>query len=478
MSASTERKNRIAARAAGTDKKTLAAQEAEQKARKSKRRWIIGTVAVVLCIALVLFLSSSAFSRITKAETIGTRTYSPAEVNYFRGSMNYDTYVSYFGEDYARTILENSMVQSYALLQYAKDNGITLSTQEKNEVASAVDEQMAQVAEAAKANSVSVGTYLGYVFGGGVNKSVIRSGLEESILTQKAMYTKACELSFTPEELDAYYEDPADADLFRFAYYLVSAGEDRSPAEAAAAANAVSISYADGKEDGDALTVLNDILAEEFPEATATVRSNLTGSQVDALYRDWITDSARQPGDLETLELEDGTGTYVLLFLDRSDNTDPVVAVRHILINAEADENGVYTDEAKEAALARAQEILAAWEAGEKTEADFATLAYLYSGDSGSRSNGGLYSTVTPGQMVEEFDAFCFADHQYGDTAIVYGESDAYAGYHIMFFVEKLPGRQAGARDALRDEAMNTWVGEITEGLTPEYHWAYRLVKQ
>ena len=54
MSASTERKNRAAAIAAGTDKKTLAAREAEEKARKSKRKWIIGTVAVVLCIALVL----------------------------------------------------------------------------------------------------------------------------------------------------------------------------------------------------------------------------------------------------------------------------------------------------------------------------------------------------------------------------------------------------------------------------------------
>ena len=69
MSASTERKNRAAARAAGTDKKQLAAQEAELKARKSKRRWVIGTIAVVLCIALVLFLSSPLMYRITTAET-------------------------------------------------------------------------------------------------------------------------------------------------------------------------------------------------------------------------------------------------------------------------------------------------------------------------------------------------------------------------------------------------------------------------
>ena len=81
--------------------------------------------------------------------------------------------------------------------------------------------------------------------------------------------------------------------------------------------------------------------------------------------------------------------------------------------------------------------------------------------------------------MVEEFDAFCFAEgRQYGDTAIVYGESDAYAGYHIMFFVEKLPGRQAAARDALRTADMTAWSTEITAELTPEYHWAYRFVKK
>ena len=38
MSASTERKNRIAAREAGTDKKTLAAQEEEKKKAKEKRK--------------------------------------------------------------------------------------------------------------------------------------------------------------------------------------------------------------------------------------------------------------------------------------------------------------------------------------------------------------------------------------------------------------------------------------------------------
>ena len=47
MSASTERKNRQAAREAGTDKKMLALEKEAKEKAKSKRRWTIGTVAVV-----------------------------------------------------------------------------------------------------------------------------------------------------------------------------------------------------------------------------------------------------------------------------------------------------------------------------------------------------------------------------------------------------------------------------------------------
>ena len=57
MSASTERKNRIAAREAGTDKKMLAQQEAEKKAAKSKRQWTVGTILVVL---LLVFITCTA----------------------------------------------------------------------------------------------------------------------------------------------------------------------------------------------------------------------------------------------------------------------------------------------------------------------------------------------------------------------------------------------------------------------------------
>ena len=90
-------------------------------------------------------------------------------------------------------------------------------------------------------------------------------------------------------------------------------------------------------------------------------------------------------------------------------------------------------------------------------------MANEYSEDTGSNTNGGLYDSVRKGQMVEEFDEFCFAGHKSGDTAIVYGESGSYAGYHVMYFVGE--GEQYSdylAESSLRAADMNAWLEELT----------------
>ena len=486
MSASTERKNRAAAIAAGTDKKTLAAKEAEEKARKSKRKWIIGTIAVVLCIALVLFLSSPIMYRITTAETVGGQNYSPAEINYFRATSksslsgySYDTMANYFGQETADQLLENDvnskLIRNTALMNYAKEQGISLSAAEKKAAAEATKTQMQYLRDGAKTNGVSLSTYMSYIFGAGVNENVIRGIMEENSLTSKAMFSKFLEMSYTPGELAAYYADPVDGDLFSYATYLVTAEEGADPAEAKTAAEALVAGFQDGYDgETDLITAFNDLLAEDFPEASATERTNILGSDLEADLRDWLVAGERQPGDVTAVEAENGW--TVVLFREHSDNSQDTVSVRHILIMAEADENGVYTDEAKAAAKAKAEEILAAFQAGEQSEAEFAVLASLYSEDSGSSGAGGLYTGIEPGQMVPEFDEFCFADHNYGDTGIVYGDNGGYAGYHIMFYVGRMSARDANALDNLRGDAMNDWLTELTAGMERSTRWAYKFV--
>ena len=486
MSASTERKNRAAAIAAGTDKKTLAAKEAEEKARKSKRKWIIGSIAVILCIALVLFLSSPIMYRITTAETVGGQNYSPAEINYFRATSKsslsgygYDTMANYFGQETADQLLENDvnskLIRNTALLNYAKEQGISLSAAEKKAAAEATKTQMQYLRDGAKTNGVSLSTYMSYIFGAGVNENVIRGIMEENSLTSKAMFSKFLEMSYSPEELTAFYEDPVDGDLFSYATYLVTAEEGADPAEAKTAAEALVAGFQDGYDgETDLITAFNDLLAEDFPEASATERTNILGSDLEADLRDWLVAGERQPGDVTAVEAENGW--TVVLFREHSDNSQDTVSVRHILIMAEADENGVYTDEAKDAAKAKAEEILAAFQAGEQSEAEFAVLASLYSEDSGSSGAGGLYTGIEPGQMVPEFDEFCFADPNYGDTCIVYGDNGGYAGYHIMFYVGRMSARDANALDNLRGDAMNDWLTELTAGMERSTRWAYKFV--
>jgi len=112
------------------------------------------------------------------------------------------------------------------------------------------------------------------------------------------------------------------------------------------------------------------------------------------------------------------------------------VDVRHILVFPEgADNSTIRTEEFSEEAWAvgekQAQEILQAYLAGDMTEESFAALANEHSADPGSNTNGGLYTDVMPGDMVEEFDAWCFDEaRQVGDTAVVRTS----LGFHVMYF--------------------------------------------
>ena len=181
--------------------------------------------------------------------------------------------------------------------------------------------------------------------------------------------------------------------------------------------------------------------------------------------KEWLTDGTRRAGDV-TVE-ESGDHVYVVVFLSRDDNHYKTASVRHILVKAAAAEDGTYSDEAKAAAKAKAEEILAEFNAGNKSEESFAALAEKYSEDPGSNTNGGLYENIRKGQMVAEFNDFCFAPHSKGDTAIVYGESGSYAGYHVMYYVGEgeLYSNTIAEQD-LRSADAETWLKELTDSYT------------
>ena len=138
------------------------------------------------------------------------------------------------------------------------------------------------------------------------------------------------------------------------------------------------------------------------------------------------------------------------------------VDVRHILIMPDgADSSNIrtetFSEEAWAISLAKAEEILNQWKSGEATEESFAQLANTYSSDSDG-TDGGLYTQVTQGQMVEAFDSWIFDEsRQYGDVDIVKTEF----GYHIMFFVGGQPQWQYYAGTDYISEKVNEQIDAI-----------------
>ena len=118
------------------------------------------------------------------------------------------------------------------------------------------------------------------------------------------------------------------------------------------------------------------------------------------------------------------------------------------------------TDAAFAAAEQKAQELLAQWEKGDKSAASFGLLANEHSVDTGSNTNGGLYENIYPGQMVENFEVWCFEEGRFhGDTGLV----ESPYGYHIMFFVgdSDMTYRDYMISYDLRSQDLQEWHDEL-----------------
>ena len=492
---------RQAAREAGTDKKTIALEREAQEKKKSNLRWTLGTIAVVLVVALVLLLNSGILNKAT-AFTVGSRNYTTADVNYryanqfYSFSNQYGSYAGAFGldtsggirgldrqacamtdggtwRDYFLDAARDEMIHSTVLGQYAADNGITLDADDYAKIDSAFD----GIDEQAKTYGFGNGDkMLAANYGSGVNQKLVRSAYEESMLASKAAQALSDSFTYTDAEVEEKYQSYEGArDYFDYAYCYVSAERvettdadgntssdvtDETVAAAAEKASAIADTYKNAAGDSPAVRLMNAASSEG---ESGSQQTHVQGSSVPA--SEWMLDASRKAGDVTVYS--DAGGCYVVVFLSRDDNHYKTANVRHILVKAEADADGNYTDEAKAAARARAEEILAEYENGDKTEDSFAALAEQYSEDEGSNTNGGLYENIAKGQMVEEFDAFCFGDHKPGDTAIVYGESAGYAGYHVMYYVGE--GRLYStviAESDLRSADAQAWI-EAAEEANP-----------
>ena len=487
MSASREKKERKAA--------TAEPQTTGKKAGMSKGlKTTLIVAGIAMFVALVVFftmLTGGFFATHSTAATIGTHKLSPAMVNYFYADA-YSTAQNQYGDlfsyiidtntplseqvqneetgetwaDYFMTQGLEKAARVYAVYDAAIADGVTLTEDEQATIDSTVSmfDTYATLGGYANGNG-----YLAAVYGTGCNKSNFRDYMEITEIASKYTSDYQSSLTYTAEQIaDEYAQNPNDYDTVTYrAFYLSYTdvqGDDADitdETKAAVKATAEEMAAASTGEDAYlALCVENAPEANKasYEDDSYTLRSDLAYSSIGGDQAEWLFDSARKSGDVIAQETE--TGYYVLYFLSRNTNDTQLVNIRHILLSA--------TDTSDETAMAeakqKAEDVLAEYEAGEQTEAAFAELAKTYSSDTGA-GEGGLYENVYPGQMVENFNDWCFdASRQPGDVGIVETEY----GYHVIYFVGRSDTtyRDHLVENALRTNDYTAWETSITDGAT------------
>jgi len=158
--------------------------------------------------------------------------------------------------------------------------------------------------------------------------------------------------------------------------------------------------------------------------------------------------------ELEAEKTDDNTET--------TDPTDPSAP-------QEDDGNYGYSQEAWDICQAEAQAILDEWLAGEKTEESFGALANEKSDDNnGNVTNGGIYTGVVEGDMVEPFNDWIFDESRNpGD----YGLVKTQFGYHVMYFVGSSDIWYTEAKNALLSEKSTENLSKILEDFAIETNY-------
>lgn len=528
MSASQDKKKRMAEREQGTERRMVAAEKEAKERKKSRIKWTVGTIVIVLLIAVILIGNSNLFYTVPTAVKVGDKSYSVAEVNYYYKG-EYFNFCNQYGsilsslqldtsapldtqectisdefetwDDYFRDAAMQSIVQVAALSSAAEEAGMTLSEEDQHEI----DEQIASIGVAAESYGYSsVNKYITALYGHGVTEKTVRSMMEQSTLASKYAEAQRDSYTYTDEQIaETYAEHANEYDTFDYMYYFVqaekvestddegntsSAPTDETMAAAKATADQIAAGVHDADSFKDAVATYGAGVAVqnsegedtgEYTPAEPTTAENTAGQNISSMpFSEWLYSAERSGNDVTVAEAEN-SGYYVVLFQSRETNEYNTVSVRHILVKAvDTDEDGSYSDEEKAEAKKRIESILEEWEAGDRTEESFAELAELRSEDDGSNTNGGLYENIYKGQMVEEFNDFCFdPSRQSGDVAIVYGESSSYSGYHLVYYVGQGP-RYCDyiADNLLRNDDYSAWMEEFLADWSAEQCHAIKYV--
>ena len=437
-------------RAAYEEKQRMKREREEFAAKKAKVRKITAIVTVSLIAAFILTLvigvgvynhrmNSGNYLRSEVAASSKNIDVNGAMMNYYYNDVlnsfvdYYGSYVQYYGFDptgsakgqeisdgqswfdYFMSGAKTNVTGYLALNEAAMAEGISLSDEEIEALGTRV-------------SGIDTGLY-----GRGVNSGDILDSKLIEALAFKYQAAKQEEFEPTDAEIaERYSEDPRKYQSVGYIEYSFDWSDGNMSRNDAVVA---SERLAAAKDRAAFESIITELLkAGSSDLSDDSIKSHIESfTKSGQLYSEnelseWAF--AAKVGETKIITDEDNSTTKVYMLTEEAARDESrTVSVRHILFTA--DKYG-----STEKALAKAEEVLAEFNAGDMTPKSFGVLALAYTEDENTCYNGGAYKDLAEGITITSFNDWCFfGTRKAGDCEII--ETDN--GIHIVYFESEGP---------------------------------------
>ncbi|MDR2502517.1 MAG: hypothetical protein LBC78_04635, partial [Oscillospiraceae bacterium] len=333
---------------------------------KGKKRklsdWLPYVVVAPVALALIaLLLSDTGFARrIIPAASSGRLRLSVAEYNYFyhktlteyeesfratfgpdadellpdfNYSLQSQIYDDATGEtwyEYALRMTDSRMEETAKAYSAARDADFALPDSDAEQI----EAEIRSVRLIAENSKMSVSKYLSGQYGKGVTEAVYRKMLEYAALGEAYKEHVRLSIDFTAEQLEEYYSANTNKlDTFTYRYVHIAGKKDDAQSLAQAHVRAESF-IEDVTSEEDFIAEARELDSGKYALPASTLR-RYTGGLLGDTYGVWMRDQSRKYGDMEIIDAV--AGTYVMFYIDRSDNDYDTVS--YVLITTENDAN-------------------------------------------------------------------------------------------------------------------------------------------
>jgi len=515
-----------------SDKANRKLERTKKEETKRRKTRIITTIVIsvlVIVSALAIIVNSSFIRRTLPVVTIDGVGFTTTEFEYFFNTQffEYMNMMSQFqgiggnlpnsarpmstqiynedtGETWADFFTElafNNMSNLAGLYNAATAAGFTLSDEDyediEQEIAMAVWQAMME-------GYPTVDGFLQQMFGSSMNESNYRKILE--FVTTAAAYSEFVRESFdyTPEQISGYYQENKESlDVFNYRSFAVSnepldraefntdeeyqIAQDEAVEEARQ--RAVQIA-AEGFESAEDFILAAQVETGAINEWVGSVQNRM-GENLDGNFDEWLRDESRSYGDVTVID--NSTGSTILYFVSRDDNSYQTVAMRQILIlrdnvdpaefiyGEDDPEYQAALEQARIEANERAELVNSLFIAAGETEDALINLMAEHSDDT---TEGGFYEDIvkfsynsshfSAMKVVHELEDWLFDEsRKIGDSELIFTEA---FGYHLVYFMGfGDPFYQLIATDRMRTRDHSEWLDSLPQG-EPVKHAAFILV--